>query len=193
MFIDSDSENWKQQLLRSYSSIADLCKATLITSVEADKLQSLGEKFKVRVTPYYASLMEASSECPIRKQAIPHLGEGDPILPEWATRMSQEIYRRPYPWDVDAIGDIQNLAAPRITHRYRHRAILHLSSMCAVYCRFCFRKSHLNDDERTLYEGQLEPAFNYLEENTEIRELILTGGDPLFLSDAALNRVLERV
>lgn len=186
-------EEWRQQLLQSYSQVEDLKNAGLISDLEAKELHTLGEQFKVRVTPYYARLMDSSADCPIRKQAIPQLGEKDPILPEWARELSQKVYQRPTPWHSDSIGDIRNLAAPRITHRYKSRAIIHLSSMCAVYCRFCFRKSHLNDEDRTLYEGSLDPALQYLKDHTEIREVILTGGDPLSITDAAVSRLLESI
>jgi lysine 2,3-aminomutase len=184
---------WKQHLAQSYSNVNELAQAGLITSAEASRLADLGERFKVRITPYYASLMKPQRDCPIRLQAIPDLGEEDPALPEWAATWSQKIYGRAAPWHADAIGDVAKLAVPRLTHRYGNRAILHLSSLCAVYCRFCFRKGHLNDDERTLYEGNLDPAFDYLARTPEIRELILTGGDPLSLTDSAFARVLERV
>ncbi len=189
----SPQDEWKQELLHSYTSVSDLLRNHLVSDSEAQKLENIGEKFRVRITPYYAKIMSKSPECPIRKQAIPHLGEEDPQLPEWASQLSQEIYGRPTPWHHDAIGDIRNLAAPRLTHRYENRAILHLSSLCAVYCRFCFRKSHLNDDERTLYEGTLDPALRYLKGAEKIHELILTGGDPLSVTDAALKSLFERI
>jgi lysine 2,3-aminomutase len=184
---------WKQELAQSYSTVTELSQAGLITPDEAVRLSSLGERFKVRITPYYARLMTASPDCPIRSQAIPALSEEDPTLPVWASEWSQKIYGRPAPWDMDAIGDVAKLAAPRLTHRYGNRAIMHLSSLCAVYCRFCFRKGHLNDEDRTLYDGSLDPAFAYLEATPEIRELILTGGDPLSLTELALAKVLDRV
>lgn len=192
---ESQKELWKQELLQSFTEISTLVEKQILSPAEAKKLESSGQEnpYKIRITPYYAGLMSASSDCPIRKQAIPALGEADPLLPEWASHWSQQIYKRPNPWHADAIGDLKNLAAPRITHRYQSRAILHLSSMCAVYCRFCFRKSHLNDEERTLYEGSLEPAFQYLERSTTISELILTGGDPLSVADSAILRLLERI
>jgi lysine 2,3-aminomutase len=186
-------QNWNQELAQSYSQVSDLARAGLISTAEAAQLADLGDQFKIRITPYYAKLIDNSPDCPIRKQSIPHLHESDPALPDWASRLSSQIYGRPTPWHPDAIGDIQKLAAPRLTHRYRNRAILHLSSICAMYCRFCFRKSHLNDSDRTLYEGPLDPAFAYLERTPEIRELILTGGDPLSLTDPVIQRVFERV
>jgi len=184
---------WTEELRASYTDVASLLKHHLISAPEAEELKAIGDRFKVRITPYYAGLMSEDKNCPIRLQAIPHLLEADPELPDWAVQLSQAIYKRPTPWDADPIGDVKNLSAPRITHRYRNRAIIHISSMCAVYCRFCFRKSHLNEVENTLYAGSLEPAFDYVQKNEGIRELIFTGGDPLSLSDAVLRKVLIRV
>jgi lysine 2,3-aminomutase len=184
---------WSQQLSQSYTSVESLSQAGLIAPLEAERLAKLGDRYQVRITPYYASLMSPAPDCPIRLQAIPALGEEDPAqLPSWATEWSRKLYARDVPWSNDPIGDVERLAAPRLTHRYGNRAILHLSTMCAVYCRFCFRKSHLNEREASLYEGSLEPAFEYLALHPEVRELILTGGDPLSLTDMALARVLDR-
>jgi lysine 2,3-aminomutase len=184
---------WQTELLNSLTSTQDLVENGLITIEEELALTPIADQFKIRITPYYSQLIANTPNCPIRLQAIPHLGEQDPLLPDWATQWSQKIYGRPTPWHSDPIGDIIHQGAPRLTHRYQHRAILHLSSLCALYCRFCFRKSHLNDDDRTLYEGSLDPAFQYLARNTEITEVILTGGDPLSLTDASLERVFTQL
>jgi lysine 2,3-aminomutase len=185
---------WQAELAQSYDSVASLADAGLLAPAEAARLHAVGEAFRVRITPYYAGLMRADDPaCPIRRQAIPGLGETDPELPGWAREWSLRAYGRETPWTADAIGDVARLAAPRLTHRYGNRAILHLSSLCAVYCRFCFRKSHLNDGERTLYEGALDPSLDYVARTAAIRELILTGGDPLSVTDAALARLLERL
>ena len=189
----SSESSWKEQLLHSYQSLKDLVRAGLISESEAHALEPIGKDFKVRITPYYAALISPQSDCPIRLQAIPHIQEQDPQFPEWVKTWSQKLYQADSPLCGDAIGDLRHLAAPRLTHRYHQRAILHLSSMCALYCRFCFRKTHLNDQGRTLYEGSLDEAFSYLEKHPEIQELILTGGDPLSTSDRALKRIFERV
>ncbi len=185
--------DWKAELLHSLSSVEDLVRAGLLTSVEASRLERPSAQYKIRITPYYASLIENRPDCPIRQQALPSLSEEDPLLPSWAMEQSQILYQRPHPWHGDAIGDLRNLAAPRLTHRYSNRAILHLSSMCAVYCRFCFRKSHLNDEDRTLYDGSLDASLDYLRSTPTIRELILTGGDPLSLPDAALRKLFMKI
>ena len=184
---------WKQQLRHSYQTLEDLVRAGLLSETEATSLQSVGKEFKIRITPYYAQLIEARADCPIRLQAIPHIHEEEPKFPEWVKTWSQKLYQTDSPFRGDAIGDLRHLSTPRLTHRYEQRAILHLSSLCAMYCRFCFRKTHLNDQERTLYDGSLDPAFSYLEQHREIQELILTGGDPLSVTDEALARIFQRV
>lgn len=186
-------KDWKSELLTSMTQVSELVRLNLVSADEAKQLSEMTEDFKLRITPYYANLITNSPDCPIRKQAIPHLNEKDPSLPPWASQWSQKIYGRPEPWHFDPIGDVKLQAAPRLTHRYSGRALLHLSSMCAVYCRFCFRKSLLNDDSRTLYEGALDPAFQYLAKTPDVTELILTGGDPLSLADPMLERVFQRV
>ncbi len=189
-------EDWQSALRGSLRSLEDLEKAGWITPLERNRLTALKveNRTKIRIPEYYASLITPNrSDCPIRLQAIPGLLEIDPQLPEWLERLSVETYGRTAPWTPDPIGDLERLSAPRLTHRYRNRALLHLSSSCAMYCRFCFRKEHLGNSERELYSGSLDPALHYLRAHPEVRELILTGGDPLSLSDGALLSVLSRI
>lgn len=178
------------------------------------------QSYKVQVPDYYASLIDPDDpNCPIRLQAIPNELEKDPVLSSFLKSKSLQIFGRSEPWKQDSIGDLQFLKSPRLTHRYQDRAILHLTATCAMYCRFCFRKAHLNDSDRQLYQGSISSAIDYIrsindqqqtlgsELNTSsraikddqkvtenrsssIREVILTGGDPLSLSNAQLEKVL---
>ena len=188
-----DARSWQVELAQAYTSTADLQAAGLLTAAEAERWSQL--PFQIRLPRYYASLIDRSnlSRCPIALQALPHAGELDPVLPAWAEALSQRAWGLPAPWRTDPTGDTARLGAPRLTHRYRDRAILHLSPACAMYCRFCFRKQHLSQHERSLYGGSLAPALAYLAAHPEIHEVILTGGDPLALSDALLSRVLDQL
>ena len=190
---DPATETWAQQLLSAYSSVSDLVHANLVTEEDGLRLTALGSRFRVRLPRYYAALFDGTAECPLRLQSIPGLGEEDPVLPDWATEWSREVFGRDVPWLDDAIGDVAKMAAPRLTHRYGNRAILHVSSACAMYCRFCFRKSHINATERTLYEGSLDHALDYLARTPEITELILTGGDPLSMPDSWIAKFFDRL
>lgn len=187
--------NWRAEWADAYKSVADLVAAGLLTAAEGDALQTVAAQYRISVPRYYAGLIDrdAGDRCPIRRQAIPSASEHDPVLPAWARAWSLQVYGREVPWHDDPIGDIARLAAPRLTHRYGNRAIMHVSAACALYCRFCFRKSHLNDDERTLYDGSLDPALAYIAAHPEINELILTGGDPLAMPDGWLEKFFAKV
>jgi lysine 2,3-aminomutase len=93
----------------------------------------------------------------------------------------------------DPIGDLDRRAAPRLTHRYPDRALLHVTNLCPMYCRFCFRKNLMNERDENLYGGSFAEAFAYLAEHPEIEELILTGGDPWMLSDEKLAALVDEI
>lgn len=191
------AQNWIQELRSSLTTPEQLHGAGFLSLEESQspRMRDLMRENQVRITPHYASLIDPHDPlCPIRLQAIPSLPlELDPELPQWLQNLSQDIYGTPSPWRDDAIGDLARLAAPRLTHRYGNRALLHASDNCAVWCRFCFRKSHLNDREESLYSGRFDEAISYITRTTELSEIILTGGDPLSLGDEPLARLLDRL
>jgi lysine 2,3-aminomutase len=184
--------SWQQELRESYTSIADLVQAKLISETEAQQLPaSLAAQYPIRISRYYARLLQPHAHCPIRRQIIPAPEElSQPSLPAWAQAWCQKAWQKNQPWDADPIGDTTFQVCPRLTHRYRYRALLHTSATCGVYCRFCFRKMHLSPFDQSLYQGNFQPALDYLQAHPEIHEVILTGGDPLMLTDAALARLL---
>ena len=185
--------SWRQQLRECFTSVAALCEAGLMSATEAAAAGATMEQYQLRIPRYYADLFDRASPqtCPIRRQALASIAEKDPVWPTWAQGWSREAFGRNVPWMADAIGDLAKQAAPRLTHRYHNRAIMHVSATCSMYCRFCFRKSHINDAERLLYRGDLAPALAYIQATPSIREVVLTGGDPLSLTDASLGRLLD--
>ena len=192
--VSSDDMLWRDELRASLRTPEALVAAGLLTAEAALRLHELDLPFELAVTPSYAALIDRKDpRCPIGLQALPSLTEQDPVLPPWAEAASQRIYGAATPWRADAIGDLARLVAPRLTHRYGNRALLHVSSHCSVYCRFCFRKAHLSTKEEALYGGDFAPALSYLRTHTEVTELILTGGDPLTLTDTALTKLLDAI
>ena len=188
-------QSWQNQLREALCSPEDLLQRNILQKTDIESLHHVGKKFHIHITPYYADLIENTTDCPIFKQAIPTLHEIDPVLPKWAQKLTQAIYGRPSPWSYDPIGDYKNCAAPRITHRYSKRALLHISTLCAVSCRFCFRKAQLNRlaPQEELYFSPMKDAWEYLEKNQEIEEIILTGGDPLSVSDLSLQKLFHQL
>lgn len=164
-------ELWQQLLKQSVSSVDQLVDQFGIKKEVAERLDDF---FQARINPYYLSLIRYPGD-PIWLQAVP-----DEI----------ELY------DIDAPEDPLNedemSPVPNITHRYPDRALFLTTSQCGLYCRFCTRKRKVGDSSK-INMKELEAAFQYLEQHTEISDVILSGGDPLMLTDAMLEKVLARL
>ena len=131
------------------------------------------------VSRYYSGL--AGSEDPA----------SDPIAAQYVpTPHEQEV--RPYE-SADPIGDTRYLVAPRLVHHYADRALLLVSDRCATYCRFCFRRHFTGNGGGRVSDAQLEEACTYLQRTPSVKEILLSGGDPLMLSDADLARIMQRL
>lgn len=95
-------------------------------------------------------------------------------------------------FDTDPVGEIDSAPAPGLLHKYRGRALLMITEACGVHCRYCFRR-HFPYREHQAWGAQWEPALRWLENTPDIREVILSGGDPLSVSDAKLARLVARL
>lgn len=188
--------SWQTELSGAYTRIDELVRDGLVPrDLSADELSRL-RRHQLRIPQALARRFDRKdlARCPLYRQAVPWLGEVDPeSLPPFATQASVELYGRVLPWHDDAIGDVARLAAPRLTHRYRHRALLHVTHACALYCRYCFRKTSLDTRNDELYGGPLDEALAYLRAHEEIEEVVLTGGDPMVLPNAAWRRLLAQL
>ncbi|MDC0671598.1 KamA family radical SAM protein [Nannocystis radixulma] len=135
--------------------------------------------FNVRAPRRYLELIDwADERDPIRRQVIPS---------------ADELVHDPRERE-DPIGDAAHSPVARLTHRYPDRVLLYPTYQCAVYCRHCFRKESLADDDAASYSiDRLAPALAYIAEHPEIREVILTGGDPLILANERLEELRRRI
>jgi len=158
--------------------VADLVARGLLAPDRAAAIDRVVERFALAITDDMAALIHpADPDDPIARQFVP-----DPA--ELATR-ADEV--------ADPIGDEAHAAAPGITHRYPDRVLLKPTHLCRVYCRFCFRRDRVGHGEDTLSEADLDAACAYVAARPEIFEVILTGGDPLVLSDRRIAAILERL
>ena len=164
-------ETWQKLIRESVHTVDELVEKF---NVERKDAEDLDEFFQARINPYYLGLIRYPGD-PIWLQCIPEKIELD---------------------DFDAIEDplMEEAMSPvsNITHRYPDRALFLVTSQCGIYCRFCTRKRKVGDYEKISMKG-LEAAFKYLEEHTEIRDVILSGGDPLMLTDVMLEKILKRL
>ena len=141
---------------------------------EIDRLKQAVENFEFRISPAMVDLIKEPGD-PIWRQYVPTLQELDVV-----------------DGIVDSLGEDADSPVPNITHRYPDRALFLVSPVCASYCRFCTRRRKVGDPEK-IPMSQFESAFRYLEEHTEIRDVIMSGGDPLMLSDRRLEEMLTRL
>jgi len=141
---------------------------------DRDRLQQAIDNFELRISPAMVDLIKEPGD-PIWRQYVPDLQELEVIdgVP-------------------DSLNEDDDSPVPNITHRYPDRALFLVSPVCAAYCRFCTRRRKVGDPEK-IPMSQFESAFQYLAEHSEIRDVILSGGDPLLLSDRRLDQILSRL
>lgn len=141
---------------------------------DLDRLQQAVDNFEFRISPAMVDLIQEP---------------GDPIWRQYVPDLEELVIVDGVPDSLNEDGDSP---VPNITHRYPDRALFLVSPVCAAYCRFCTRRRKVGDPEK-IPMSQLESAFRYLGEHTEIRDVILSGGDPLLLSDRRLDSILTRL
>ncbi|MEZ5954752.1 MAG: lysine-2,3-aminomutase-like protein [Hyphomonas sp.] len=147
-----------------------LQSAGLIGSADAEALAPVAERYAIAVTPFLASRIDRNNpDDPIARMFVPR--------PEEMLRTPEEL--------ADPIGDDTHSPVPGIVHRYPDRVLLKPVAVCPVYCRFCFRREMVGPDlGEALTPAALGNALDYIRAHTEVREVILTGGDPFMLSAA---------
>lgn len=140
--------------------------------------RALADGFPMSITPHYASLMDPNDpSCPIRRQAVPHASEAIEV-----------------PGDLrDPLGEEAHSPAPELVQRYPDRVLLLATDRCAVYCRFCTRSRMVGDGGGARSLARLEPALRYIEATPSIREVIVSGGDPLVMSTPRIEALLGRL
>jgi lysine 2,3-aminomutase len=175
-------DDWRSQLRHSIKTIAELRQWINVTPAEEEAVQACSGKYRWSITPYYASLMDPDDpNCPIRRQAVP-----------------SPLELLPFPTaSIDPVGDMDHRKTRRVVHKYPDRVIMLVTDACPVYCRHCTRKYHTTDLQGT-YLGERagpdwEKDFEYIEQTPQIRDVLLTGGDPLTLGDNTLAWIIRRL
>ncbi len=168
--------DWRWQLRRAVGSAADLARAIPLTARELDgALRAERKGLPIRITPYYLSLVDPNDpSCPIRRQCVP---DG---------RENQDV-----PGDlVDPLGERAHEVAPYLVQRYPDRVLLLATDRCAVYCRFCTRSRMVGGGDGAVALDALSAAFAWLRAHPEVRDVIVSGGDPLAMATDRIVRLL---
>lgn len=177
--LPSDPGDWRAQLRNAVRSADELAQRVELTEAELAGARAAERAgLPLLVTPYYLELVDPKDPaCPIRRQVVPHADEA-----------------RTAPGDlVDPLGEEAHGVAPHLIRRYPDRALIVSSDRCAVYCRFCTRSRLVGAGGGARSLEELAPAFAYLEANADVRDVIVSGGDPFAMATERLERLVARL
>ena len=176
--LPSEWNDWSWQLRNRIQTLEQLEKRLPLSGEERAGTILAGKKLALGITPHFFSLIDPQDpDCPIRRQVVPRIEE--------ASRAPDEM--------VDPCGEDSHMPVPGLVHRYPDRVLLLVTDRCASYCRYCTRSRVVSGAGEQELTVDLEGAFRYLENHPEVRDVLLSGGDPLLLSDAKLNAILTRL
>lgn len=148
------------------------------TEDELQAIEATKDVFRWNITPYYASLMDPDdAACPVRRQVVPTMHE-----------LAPDIIGDEDPLEEEAHSPVKNLI-----HNYRDRVAFCVTAECAIYCRYCLRKRMVGDADHFMRKAELQEAIDYLAAHSEVRDVLLTGGDPLTFSERNLEWLVSRL
>jgi lysine 2,3-aminomutase len=171
---DDKWNDWRWQLAHRLNSVDELAQIINLTPEEIDGLTADG-KFRVDITPYFASLIDPDDpRCPIRRQVIP-LGRE---LEAFEGMME------------DSLAEDAHSPVPGLVHRYPDRVLMLLTTQCASYCRYCTRSRIVGSPGATFSRAEFDLQLDYLRRTPQVRDVLLSGGDPLTLAPKMLEHIL---
>ena len=176
---DSDWNNWRWQLQHRISSEEQLQRLMpTLTPEEFAGARLANHKLALAITPYFFNLIDPADEnCPIRWQVIPRVEETNTA-----------------PWEMtDPCGEDAHSPVPGLVHRYPDRVLFLVTDRCAAYCRYCTRSRLVSNATGYDFHPQFDKQIEYIRNNTNIRDVLLSGGDPLLFSDERLEHLLSQL
>ena len=170
-------QDWRWQLSHRLNTIDDFAQVLRLTPDEIEGLSAPG-LVRVDVTPYFASLMDADDpNCPIRRQIMPTAQELVPFSAEMA----------------DSLNEDAHSPVPGLVHRYPDRVLMLVTTQCASYCRYCTRSRIVGDASVQFSRRDYDRQIDYITEHPEVRDVLLSGGDPLTIPHRVLEDLLRRL
>ena len=175
---DEDWNNWSWQLRNRITSLSQLEEYLELTDEEREGCRLANSKLSMAITPFFFNLIDRkNANCPIRLQVIPRVEE--------MTTSQEEM--------LDPVGEDEHSPVAGIVHRYPDRVLFLVTDRCASYCRYCTRSRMVSNAQDYNFHPALEDGLAYIEQNGSIRDVLLSGGDPLLLSDRKLDYLLGRL
>jgi len=174
---DSDWNDWRWQLKNRLNTLDDLASVLHLTPEEEKGIRA-NHRFRLDITPYFASLMDPDDPtCPIRRQVVP---TGDELAPFEAEM-------------EDSLAEDRHSPVPGLVHRYPDRVLMLVTTQCASYCRYCTRSRIVGDPHATFSPAEFQAQIDYLKRTPQVRDVLLSGGDPLTLHPKVLEGLLREL
>lgn len=176
---DADWNDWRWQLRNRVTTKERLQELLpTLTNDELDGLRLAENKLALAITPHFFNLIDPEDEhCPIRWQVIPRSGEGHVA-----------------PWEMsDPVGEDSHSPVPGLVHRYPDRVLFLVTDRCAAYCRYCTRSRLVSNASGYDFHPEFDRQIAYIAAHPEIRDVLLSGGDPLLFTDEKLEYLLSRL
>jgi len=168
----------QQSGLIGITTVEELQKVINLTDKEKRDVEETLKKFRLGITPYYAALMDKNDpSCPVRMQAVPvinetHIGDADML---------------------DPLHEDADSPAPGLTHRYPDRVLLLITDQCSMYCRHCTRRRLAGEKDGARSMDEIRQAIDYIRRTPQVRDVVLSGGDALLLSDEFLENIIKEI
>ena len=174
---EEDWRDWGWQM-RNRIRTADALREWIEPTPDEERaIVDLARRFRFVITPYFASLMDPTNpDCPVRRQVVPRMAEREDVAGL-----------------EDPLDEVAHSPVKNVVRVYPDRIAFCVNNECALYCRYCLRKRMVGDAEWTMQKKELEVALDWIAATPEIRDVLLTGGDPLIFSDARLEWLLTRL
>ena len=175
---DEQWNDWKWQVKNRVETLEDLKKYIPLTKEEEEGVRKTLQTLRMARTRYYLSLIDPNNpDCPIRKQAIPTGKE---------THQSAADL-------LDPLHEDEDSPVPGLTHRYPDRVLLLITDMCSMYCRHCTRRRFAGQKDGDTSLDNIQKAIDYIARTPQVRDVLLSGGDALMVSDEKLESIIQRL
>lgn len=175
---DEQWNDWRWQVKNRIETLEDLKKYVTLTPEEEEGVKKTLQTLRMAITPYYISLIDPDNpDCPIRKQAIPTAKETHQAVADL----------------LDPLHEDEDSPVPGLTHRYPDRVLLLITDMCSMYCRHCTRRRFAGQKDGATSDDNIQKAIDYIARTPQVRDVLLSGGDALMVSDERLESIIKRV
>ena len=175
---DEQWNDWKWQIRNRIENMEQLETMMTLTDEEKEGIEKSLETIRMGITPYYLSTMDLNDpKCPVRMQAVPSINE----------------LHRSEADQLDPLHEDGDSPVPGLTHRYPDRVLLLVTDMCAMYCRHCTRRRFAGQTDQAVPMERIEKAIEYIRNTPQVRDVLLSGGDALLLSDEKLEHIISKL